>query len=179
MKRAQLERFLNGKMAFSVKENKRHTDYTPVLDGKIVSLPKLVRLTRSSREVPRNNIDGVARVLNFNHSELAKGVKCTISAATGYFSLCVAMMFFIQNYATRYPDLLDDFLHPMEASVDLLLDHATALWLANKSSRDDYAKLHKILDQLKLMQQNNHGECIKVAERIRRSVISALEMGQA
>lgn len=179
MKRAQLERYLNGKMAFTAKENKRHTDYTPVLDGKIVSLPKLVRLTRSSREVPRNNIDGVARVLNFNHSELSKGVKCTISAATGYFSLCVAMLFFIQDKAAHYPELLDDFLHPMEASVDLLLEHATALWLANKSSRDDYVKLHKVLDRLKLMQQNNHGEYTKVAERIRQGVMSALEMGQA
>ena len=155
MKRNELDRFLTGKMSFEKKSAKRHDDYKPKLSGSLIALPALVRLTRGTKEVPRNNINGVAKALDFSQEELKKAIQCSISDATVYFSLCVALLKFLQRKKGEYPNEYRGFENPMEKSIILLLKHAIALWHPKRITEYDISKLEKILGNLGSFEKEN------------------------
>jgi hypothetical protein len=169
MKRNEIDKYLRHKMAFMMKENKRHTDYTPIFNEQIIALPRLIRLTRSSKEVPKNNIDGISKVLNLTHTELVKGVSCTISASTAYYSMSVAMLMFFEYNDSRCSGFSDNFYISIEESIKVLLSAAESQLGKCKMTRDDVLKLKEILKQLSLIESRNN-KTLLILKFIKESV---------
>ncbi|NTW33410.1 MAG: hypothetical protein HGB12_12435 [Bacteroidetes bacterium] len=175
MKRNQVDGFLRNKMAFTMKENKRHTDYMPIFSGNVIALPRLLRLTRSSKEVPINNIDGIARVLNYTHRELAESIKCTISASTGYYSMSVAMLLFVEQKNAICPNFSDEFYPSLQETINLLLNVAENQWRKNKATKNDYLKLQGLSNQLLIIKAKKK-KYAEISQKINNSIKSVLEL---
>ena len=141
---------------------------------KRLGLPKVMTLTRSSKEVPLNNQKGIADVLNYSLEELKQGVGCNLSGATGNFSLCFGMLNFINRRLEQYGTETEGFVSPMSVSISLILTKAANMWSQNKRTTGDVAKMQSLLQELTFFQTNFHPEVTLLATNIAMAITSCL-----
>lgn len=175
MKRQEIFHFLYGKMDFDSREGTRHTFFYPRMEQKRIALPKVMTLTRSSKEVPFNNQKGIAEGLHYSLEELRQGVGCTLSGATGNFSLCVNLLNFIHQRHEQYGPETVGFLSPMGVSIELILAKAAIMWSQGKKTSQDVAKLQSLLEELATFQSTCHHELQPFAKDIVTAIASSLK----
>lgn len=172
MKRQKLANFLEGKMDFISFENTRHTAFSPNVNGNKIALPKVVTLTRSSKEVPLNNIKGVAASLHYTVRELTTGLNCSLSGATGNISLCVNMFHFIREKVSSHPNETDCFVGPMRESIGMILEKSLLMWNEGKKTKQDEAKLLLLSKELAILDKECKGELASIVRDIANTIFS-------
>lgn len=92
MKGREVISVFEGKLEFSRSERARHIGFTVTIGGADVPLPTLIRITRSSGDLPANNIGGLATALGMREADFVKMVNCRIGRTLVMMSICLRLL---------------------------------------------------------------------------------------
>lgn len=163
MEKRSLRRYLNGKLAMR-QSDRRHEQYSPVLDGDPIELVAAICVSRGSGSVALNNKKGVADVFNMSIRELDVASECGISASLAYLGMCVHVLR-RARMAIDFDPIVYPWRHTLLPIISPLLRIA-GREMHGKKGRNDAKFADKLFSHIGEASDGAEGEFLTYAKKV-------------